>query len=230
LALNDVNPARNSPRIAGLFPAGCAAAELHAPGDPSLLHPEEAACLGRAVPTRVAEFAAGRLCARRALAEFGIVDFALRVGGDREPLWPPALTGSIAHTHGFCVGVVGERRLFRGLGVDSELAGGVHEGLWAKICVPAELTWIRARPDAERAAAATLLFACKEAFYKAQFPLLRERPGFHDVRIEADWSMRGEFQVVPERPRALSEKIAAPYVGRYLRHEALVSAGIAFAA
>ena len=145
------------------------------------------------------------------MAEFGVVKFALRVGADREPLWPPALVGSITHTRGYCAGVVGERRLFRGLGLDSERAGEVHEKLWPKICVPAEQAWIRARPWRERAAAATLIFAAKEAFYKAQFPLARQRLGFHDVRIEAELGVEGGFRVFTERPLALQAEVAGPF-------------------
>ena len=45
---------------------------MRVPGDASLLAPEEAAIVANAVPKRVGEFAAGRLCARRALAELGM--------------------------------------------------------------------------------------------------------------------------------------------------------------
>ena len=83
-----MNPAVLSASVGALFPPGASAAELRAPGDPALLLPEEAAFLGRAVPKRVREFAAGRLCARRALAQFGISDFPLRVAADRQAVWP----------------------------------------------------------------------------------------------------------------------------------------------
>jgi 4'-phosphopantetheinyl transferase EntD len=59
------NPAAHSPSIESLFLPGVAAAELCGPGDPELLAPEESVAVARAVPKRVREFAAGRLCARR---------------------------------------------------------------------------------------------------------------------------------------------------------------------
>src|SRR5208282_3247294 len=102
------NPAHLSVSLQSLFPAGVVGAELRAPGDASLLLPAEAEFLGRAVPKRVQEFAAGRLCARRALAEFGIVDFPVRTAHDRQPVWPEFLVGSITHTEGYCAAVVAE--------------------------------------------------------------------------------------------------------------------------
>src|SRR5450759_5866149 len=52
-----VNPAILSTTIASLFPSGVVAAELRAPGDASLLLPEEAASVSNAVPKRLQEFA-----------------------------------------------------------------------------------------------------------------------------------------------------------------------------
>ena len=104
------NPATLSPALAGLFPPGVVATELRETGDPHLLLPAEARYLGRAVPKRIGEFAAGRLCARRGLAEFGVVDFAVEMAADRQPIWPAALVGSITHTAGFCASVIAERR------------------------------------------------------------------------------------------------------------------------
>jgi len=103
------NPADLSPTLSRLFLPGVVAADLRGPGDVKLLMPEEARYLGRAVPKRVREFAAGRLCARRALAEFGIVDFAVEVADDRQPVWPASMVGSITHTAGFCAAVAAER-------------------------------------------------------------------------------------------------------------------------
>ncbi len=127
-----------------------AAAELRMPGDVSLLLPAEAACLGRAVRKRVQEFAAGRLCARRALAQFGIENFALRVRGDRQPDWPPAMVGSITHTDGLCAAVAGPSAHFAGLGVDSEIAGEVKRKIWPRICVAGEIDWLHSLPAAEQ--------------------------------------------------------------------------------
>src|SRR5271169_2601616 len=107
------NPARLSPSVGSLFRSGALAAELRAPGDPSLLLPAEAQALSKAVLKRVQEFAAGRLCARALLAEFGIHDFPIKVADDRQPVWPETLVGSITHTAGLCAAVVAPRSVLR---------------------------------------------------------------------------------------------------------------------
>jgi 4'-phosphopantetheinyl transferase EntD len=177
------NPATLSTFVSELYPPGVAAAELSRPGDASLLYPEEAASIVRAVPKRAGEFAAGRLCARRALAEFGILGFALEMAPDRAPVWPASMVGSITHTEGFCAAVVAERRRFRSLGLDVEAAGGVKCELWGHICIPAELAWLDSLPVRDRACAATLIFSVKEAFYKCQYPVTRERLTFADLCV-----------------------------------------------
>ncbi len=132
-----MNPAVLSVPVGSLFPACAVAAELREPGDPALLLPEEAAFLGRAVPKRVREFAAGRLCARRALAEFGISDFPLRVADDRQAVWPSSMIGSITHTAGLCAAVVAERARIAALGLDTRGGRSRESGdLAADLCAP----------------------------------------------------------------------------------------------
>jgi 4'-phosphopantetheinyl transferase EntD len=226
-----VNPANLSPTLSGLLPSGVIAAELRAPGDPALLLAAEAKYLGRAVPKRAREFAAGRLCARRALAEFGIVDFAIEVADDRQPIWPDAVVGSITHTAGFCAAVVAERRLVAALGLDSEAVGEVKGDIWPSICVPHELAWVRALPALQQPAAMTLIFSAKEAFYKCQYSLVRERLDFQDVRVEAAWGAAGgAFLIQATRGIAMSKHTAMPMPGRYLFHEGFVTAGMGLAA
>ncbi len=218
-----------------------AAAELRTPGDASLLLPAEAACLGRAVQKRVQEFAAGRLCARRALAQFGIEGFALRVRGDRRPDWPAGMVGSITHTQGLCAAVAAEARHFAGLGIDSEIVGDVRADIWPRICVPREIDWLRSLGAAEQERAATLIFAVKEAFYKCQYPIVEEFLSFHDLWIELpEWGrasaragMQGEqgtCTVHATRAVAIAEHGVFPALGRYRQHERFVSAGVAFPA
>jgi 4'-phosphopantetheinyl transferase EntD len=224
-----MNPADLSTHLVSLFPPGAVVAELRTPGDPALLLPAEAAHLGRAVPKRAQEFAAGRLCARRALAEFGIVDFPVRVAADRQPLWPELLVGSITHTAGFCAAVVAERRRFSALGLDSEVVADVHAEIWPSIAVPAEIAWILSLPTSQHAAAAALIFSAKEAFYKCQFPMTRERLDFRDVTVEAPgWGLAAAvFNLRATRRLALLDPASRPLQGRYLFHEGFVSAGLA---
>lgn len=201
-----------------------------------MLLPEEAVYVAKAVPKRVQEFAAGRLCARRALAEFGITRFAIRAAHDRQPIWPQLLVGSITHTVGFCAAVVGPRARFAGLGVDSEVIGAAQRALWPSICTPAEIAWLESLLPAERAAASTVVFAAKEAFYKLQYPVTGERLSFHDLRITPSaWgSDSGSFAVEATRPIAILGRRAGrsqPAVrGRYRLEQPFALAGIAISA
>ena len=103
---SETSPAKLSTGLCELFPPGARVAEMRAGGDPSALLAEEMRHLGASVDKRKREFAAGRLCARRLLAEFGITDFPVRVADDRQPLWPESLVGSITHTTGIAGGHV----------------------------------------------------------------------------------------------------------------------------
>jgi 4'-phosphopantetheinyl transferase EntD len=227
-----MNTVSLSSRMCSLFPPGVAAAELREKGDPGLLLPEEAVYLGRAVVKRAQEFAAGRVCARRALAEFGIFDFPIRVAGDRQPIWPDHMVGSITHTAGFCAAVVAERRCIGAVGLDSEVVGDVNCEIWPSICVPNETVWLASLPASQRAAAVTLIFSAKEAFYKCQYPVVRESLDFRDVSVAAAaWGAPcGVFTIHPARNIAIAEDLTVPLQGRYLFHEQFVTAGMALAA
>jgi 4'-phosphopantetheinyl transferase EntD len=247
------NPARLSPSIQGLFPAGVIAAELRQPGDVSLLYPAEADAVRRAVPKRVSEFAAGRACARRALVELGIHDFVLRAAKDRQPIWPASVVGSITHTAGLCAAVVADRERLAAIGIDCEVVGSATHEIWDTICGAEETAWRRSLPEASQAAAVTLLFCAKEAFYKCQFPLTGEWLDFHDLRVvpqswggpleqghswgQGETQARGErggcgvvaaaFAIHPMRPLAIEKQHTGPVVGRFRFYEGFVMAGVA---
>jgi 4'-phosphopantetheinyl transferase EntD len=225
-----VNEPILSTTFAALFPEGVVAAELRGPGEASCLKPEEARSVARAVPKRIQEFAAGRQCARRALAELGRVDVPIPVAPDRQPVWPPGVVGSITHTAGLCAAVVAESARLAALGLDTELSGAVKRELWQTICVADESAWISALAPGERAAAVTLLFSAKEAFYKCQYPLVGERLSFDDLCvIVLAWGQgHGAFSVRPLRPIALFERSGAAESlrGAYRFHQQFVSAGV----
>lgn len=227
-----VGGAKNSPLLRSLFPAGVSAAEMNHPGVAELLLPAEAAGLGRALPKRVGEFAAGRLCARHALAELGAGGAALGVAPDRTPQWPPGTTGSITHTEGFCGAVAARSRLFPVLGIDAEAVGRVTSELWPHICTPDERRWLAGMPVVEQAAAATLLFAAKEAFYKCQYGLTREWLEFDavDVRFPDAGRRAGRFVVHPRNRLLLAEHGVETLQGRFRFELGLAIAGMAIPA
>jgi 4'-phosphopantetheinyl transferase EntD len=221
--------AQSSALILSLFPPGVCAAEMRTPANPALINEAERRCVEQAAPKRVQEFAAGRMCARRALAELGIHDFPLLSAPDRQPLWPAAAVGSISHTDGFCAAVAGPRALFAGLGLDTESSSAVAPELWPQSCTAREMARLQALPTQWQLRAASLIFSAKEAFYKCQYPITAEWLEFTDVEIEADgWQLdEGGFEVHPVRPLQLARESYQAMQGRFRIHEPFVSAGFA---
>jgi 4'-phosphopantetheinyl transferase EntD len=152
------------------------------------LYPEEAKQLEGCVEKRQREIAAGRRCARRALARLGIADFPVLAGPDRAPVWPETVVGSITHTDGcadgYCGVAVGDSRKFAGIGVDAEPRLPLPNELWSWILDESE------RQEALRAAEpgiyARLIFSAKETTYKTLYPMLKRILEFSDVHIHAE--------------------------------------------
>ncbi len=206
---------RASPRLAQLFTEPVIAFEASPAGEagsPGSLHPQEALHVARAAPKRVAEFAAGRACARAALEQLGVRDFPLLVGADREPLWPPRIAGSITHAHGFCAAVVARASALRSLGIDAERAKAVRHPLWRHIACQAEREWLEGLAHEDALAMGTLVFSAKEAFFKCQHPLTREWIHFADVRVRVESPF---FEIEPLRPLRLEGVQPAPWRGRF---------------
>jgi len=222
------NPAKLSPLLTRLFPAGVVGAELRIAGDPTLLLSGEARNLGRAVPERIREFAAGRLCARRALAEFGFPDAPLRMNSDRRPRWPAPVVGSITHAPGMCGAAVAKERQFRAIGLDMEIVGRVSPEIWPTICSPEETVWLAGLREPEQSRCAALIFSAKEAFYKCQYGVTRQWLEFDDVALDppSAGASAGCFALRPRRKIALLEHDTTPIMGRYEFHGSLVVTGM----
>jgi 4'-phosphopantetheinyl transferase EntD len=180
--------------FSALFPASVRGAELSEQALAEPLFPEEEAAIARAVDKRRVEFALGRTCARRALAELGVSPVALPQRDDRSVQWPEEAWGSITHADGICIAIAARRAHHAGIGIDAEVRERVKRDLWRHIATEREQLWLSTAPDETVAAArATLLFSAKEAFYKAQFCVSRAWVGFHDAELTFDAG--GAFEV-----------------------------------
>ena len=231
--MNLTSPAHHSPRIEALFPPGVIAAEVSGPVPLGLLYPAEAAGLGRMVASRAAEFAGGRLAARLALERLGVEGFAVTAAPDRKPVWPEGVVGSITHSAGLCAAVAARHGECLGLGLDTEQVGRVTAPLAARICVPSELAWIESLEEAQRPAGRALVFAAKEAFYKAQSPLTDEWLGFEALAVEVpDFAAGlaqggvGRILATPTRAIALDALADRPWWGRFRFYDGFVTAGL----
>jgi 4'-phosphopantetheinyl transferase EntD len=155
------------------------------------LHPLEARSVMRAVTSRRREFAAGRACARRALAGLGHPEGAIPVGARREPIWPPGIVGSITHTEGYCAAVTARAEQYRGLGIDAEQRRPVDSRTVAQFMTVAEMTRI---PIVDDTPLPLLVFSAKEAFYKVFSPLFGTWLDYRDAEVSFDLD-RGRFSV-----------------------------------
>jgi 4'-phosphopantetheinyl transferase EntD len=178
-----------------LFPASVGAAAAWVSGEILPLFPEEAKAVGNAVEKRRSEFAAGRNCARLALAQLDHPPCAIPRGPDRAPVWPAGFVGSITHSIDFCAAVVAESHRFRSIGIDSEPIGAISEELADQVLRPDEAADPHLRFDG--ADWPTLHFCLKEAAFKAFYPVRRRIIGFHDMRLRVDAGARAFVAEAP---------------------------------
>lgn len=144
------------------------------------LFPVEAAAITRAITRRRREFAAGRMAARAALAEYGLPGLPIPMAEDRAPVWPKGITGSISHANDACLAVVAPRATAQAVGVDIEPLVPLSASVLAEVSTRSE----RAHFDEVEALAATRIFSAKEAAYKAQYQLSRTLIGFEALRVQ----------------------------------------------
>jgi len=131
-------------------------------------------------PSRAAEFAAGRICAHRVLADLGIDSGPLPVGANGVPEWPRGIVGSISHTAGCCVAAASRVRNAIALGVDVEGVDAVTGDIVQVLCTEAERAWVDTVPSGR---GPVLLFSAKESLFKGYHPLTGFFLEFKDVEI-----------------------------------------------
>lgn len=166
-----------------------AVAELSLPATDLLpLAPAELESMQGARPERVAEFRAGRHCARLALAALGFPGAVIPRAPDRSPVWPPDFVASITHTRvgdvGYAAAAAARRGTLTGLGIDAEQPGPLEPRLARRILTPREAARAPSGDDLARGLHAKLCFCAKEAAYKCQHPLTGTFLEFGDVEIE----------------------------------------------
>jgi 4'-phosphopantetheinyl transferase EntD len=185
---------------------GFAAIEV-SPGPGALLAEEQPLVAGASTARR-AEFATGRHCARLALASLSPALGRMPVLADARgaPVWPAGVVGSITHCPGWTgaaaarsssgVPVLG--RGVRSLGLDAEPVAPLPPGVLEVVASAEERVALERlaglggeRPDIPWD---TLLFAAKEATYKAWYPLAGTVVGHDAVQVEL--SVSGAFSAV----------------------------------
>jgi 4'-phosphopantetheinyl transferase EntD len=150
-----------------------------APGDENLLQPEEAASLTSRIPEARRASGAARTVARELLARLGFSDAQVPKGAGGEPVWPAGVVGSLAHDDQIAVAAIGLQRDFGSIGVDVEPARALSPDMFDLVATPDELRRIGRDPLKAR-----LLFAAKEAVYKAAYRPDRTFLEFPDIEID----------------------------------------------
>ena len=149
------------------------------PGDEHALMPEEiGAFSGSAVIVRRASGAA-RIAARELLTRLGHNGCALPKASSGVAIWPAGIVGSLSHDCRVAIAAAAARRDIVGLGIDVEPAESLPADLLGIVTTPQERRRIRKDPYRGR-----LLFAAKEAVYKAVYPLDQTFLEHHDIHID----------------------------------------------
>lgn len=216
--------ARRAGLIAGLLPPAVASAESigDLPGHGTGLFPAERAALGTAGPRRRAEFAAGRQCARTALARLGVPATPILPGPAGQPQWPMGVTGSLTHCAGYRACAVALAGDVAAIGIDAEPDAALPAGLIDAVATSAERAWI-ARQSASVPAVCwdRLLFSAKESACKLWYPLTGQWLGFHDTVICP--AATGTFTVRPPGPGPDPADVPATRLtGRWLARDGLI--------
>ena len=167
--------------LEALAPKGCTCMVSVIGEELGELSSEEFSLTGGWAPHRLREFATGRQCARDALRVLEIVPGSLLPDTDGLPRWPVRAVGSISHSRGVAMAVVGAEAAVSLLGLDLEKTNRLSEAAIRKVVHPLEASWM-----AGNQVNASILFSLKEAFYKSQFPRWRTAGNFQDLALCVD--------------------------------------------
>jgi 4'-phosphopantetheinyl transferase EntD len=148
------------------------------PGDEHALLPDEAAAFAKSVVKVRRASGAARIVARQLLANVGVTECVLPKAQGGAPIWPPGIVGSMSHDSRVAIAAIAQRCDFSALGIDIEPAEPLPPELLDLVATPQERTAIGEDPYQGR-----LLFAAKEAVYKAVYPLDQTFLDHHDVEV-----------------------------------------------
>jgi 4'-phosphopantetheinyl transferase EntD len=173
-----VDPLLQSAIDALAFPGVLIGHRLISPGDENALLRDEAAAFATSVEKVRRASGAARIVARQLLARLGHPECPIPRAAWGAPVWPGDVVGSLAHDARVAVAAVAASRDVGALGIDVEPAECLPSELLDLVATPQERLEIGDDPFQGR-----LLFAAKEAVYKAVYPLDRMFLEHHDVQI-----------------------------------------------
>ena len=172
---------------------------------------------------RRAEFTAGRLCARMALARLGMPAAPILPGPAGEPCWPAGVLGSITHCPGYRACAVARAADLAAIGIDAEPDQDLPADLAEVVATPAEMAWIRGRAASGAVVHwARLVFAAKEAAGKAWYPLTGRWPERGELVVSA-----GAAGTLTVRLPGAGPGLPGTMTGRWLAGDGLIITAVA---
>jgi 4'-phosphopantetheinyl transferase EntD len=176
---NSIDPALRQAITSLSQPGLLVDGRLIAPGDEHvLLEPEVQSMPSGLLPMRRASGAA-RIVARKLLPRLGFAPSAIPKAPSGMPVWPDGVIGSLAHNDILAVAAVGLAEVTAAVGIDVEPARILPPDILDLVATAREKRNIAVDPCGGR-----LLFAAKEAVYKAVYPLDRMFLEYHDIEID----------------------------------------------
>jgi 4'-phosphopantetheinyl transferase EntD len=151
---------------------------LIAPGDELALLPDELDAFSTSVIKVRRASGAARIVARELLPRIGLAPRAIPRSASGPPIWPRGIVGSLAHDTKVAVAAIAKRNDFLSIGIDVEPAEALDLDLLDIVATASERESIH-----DDLCHGRLLFAVKEAVYKAVFPLDGMFLDHHDVEV-----------------------------------------------
>lgn len=161
--------------------AGCRAIR---PGDEAALREAEADSIASTIAAVRRASGAARIVARGLLDGLGHRDVVLVRTASGAPAWPDGIVGSMAHDQEVAVAAVAKRSSIVGLGIDVEPAEPLPDDIVDLVVTVAERDRLERDGLGRDPLHGRLLFAAKEAVYKAMHPLDGVFLDFHDIVVD----------------------------------------------
>lgn len=151
--------------------------------DLNILRTEEMEQVKGFSTNRLKEFFTGRALAKKGLKAWGCENLQVLRGPDGEPLWPDGFIGSISHCKSVVGAAIGKSDQIKSIGIDIEKIGKVKKDIWNSVFTENEQCFVNKLNPGEQLKYTVLYFSLKEAFYKMQYPLTKEKMWFTDVEF-----------------------------------------------
>ena len=152
------------------------------------LSDREREIIKKAIPKRVYEFSAGRICARKCLSYYGVENVELLRGEFGEPLWPEGYSGSITHHDNVAIAVTTQTSTGACIGIDLVSKLESLDDTDLVTCREELKLFENLGHDVDPG---ILIFSIKESVIKICSPLLQKFIDFREVGLS--WSDRGDL-------------------------------------